>query len=72
MSRLLQFFSLLLPAISAFAIDSEPPKTNATTWEIYALVVLVFVAGFAWVYIVQKKEKEREQDKPRDASSGRS
>jgi protein-S-isoprenylcysteine O-methyltransferase Ste14 len=59
---------LSLLAGNAFALE-EQAKTTATTWEIYVAVLVVLVGGFIWVYILQKKEKERQERKGRKSSS---
>jgi hypothetical protein len=65
----LQGFVLSVISFSALAID-EPARTNSTTWEIYGLVLLVFVAGFAWIFIQNKKQqKDSEQRKARKTGS---
>jgi uncharacterized protein YybS (DUF2232 family) len=65
----LQAFLLSITSFSALAIE-EPSRTNSTTWEIYALVLLVFVAGFAWIFIQSKKQqKDSEQRRARKTGS---
>jgi hypothetical protein len=64
MRTCLQFFVLSLISLSALAIE-EPARTNSTTWEIYALVAVVFVAGFAWIFMQSKKQQQKDSEQRR-------
>ncbi len=65
--RLLHSVLGLLLSFPALAFENtDPPTTTKTTWEIYGLVLLVFIAGFLWVFYRQKKDRERQQRR-RDA-----
>jgi uncharacterized protein YybS (DUF2232 family) len=65
----LQAFLLSIISFSALALD-EPSRTNSTTWEIYALVLLVFVAGFAWIFIQSKKQQQKDSEQRRARKTG--
>ncbi len=58
----LAYACLFAPVLSAAAwADDSAANVTSTSWDIYGLVVLVFIVAMAYAFWYQRREKSRKE-----------